>query len=325
MRHGVATEVLGFALLLAAGLLGSVALFAFALGLLVVVAGCLAATWLGARRIVVGRSVDQAEVVEGRALTIRFQPHGLGGLPVHAEVRDENGAWQRLEASASRPCRIERPGAHLIGPSEVRVRDDLGLFSRHLTAGDPTVVLVLPAPASVGVPSHPGGSDPRGDPEPDGLQPYARGTPVGRIHWPSVARAGEWQERRVITAPRVMPLVVVDLSGAPSDQAIDWTLRAAAGQIHGLARTGGCRVLLPGERVPIPVENLAEGWPGVHRRLANLRSAVVLAAPAAPPGALHIRADRAPAFAAAQPRPLPLDVVPLEQSTFGHVAGHHSS
>ena len=41
MKRGVATELLGFALLLAATLLGSVALFAFALGLLVVVAGAL--------------------------------------------------------------------------------------------------------------------------------------------------------------------------------------------------------------------------------------------------------------------------------------------
>ena len=60
MRRGLATEVLGFVLLLAAGLLGSVALFAFALGLLAVVAGCLAVTSVGARRVVVGRTVDQA-------------------------------------------------------------------------------------------------------------------------------------------------------------------------------------------------------------------------------------------------------------------------
>ena len=39
MKRGLATGSLGLALLLAAALLGSVALFAFALGLLVVVAG----------------------------------------------------------------------------------------------------------------------------------------------------------------------------------------------------------------------------------------------------------------------------------------------
>ena len=320
MRRGLATELLGFALLLAAGLLGSVALFAFALGVLGVVAGCLAATALGARRMAVERTIDRAEVGEGKPLTLRFQLDGLRGLPVHAEVRDESGAWQRLEGSSSRPCTVRRPGAHLIRRSEVRVRDDLGLFSRYRMTGDPTVVLVLPELSSAGVLPRPGGPDPGGDLEPDGLQPYTRGTPISRIHWPSVARAGEWQERRVIVAPRVMPLVVVDLSGAPSDEAIDWTLRAAAGQIHGLARAGGCRVLLPGERVPIPVRTVVEGWPPMHRRLANLRSGSVLAAPSAPPGALQVRADQAPAFAATRSRRLPPDVVPLENSILGHVA-----
>ena len=59
MKRGVATELLGFALLLAAILLGSVALFAFALGLLIVVAGALIVTTAGRRRVRVVRTVDQ--------------------------------------------------------------------------------------------------------------------------------------------------------------------------------------------------------------------------------------------------------------------------
>jgi uncharacterized protein (DUF58 family) len=323
MRRGLATGSLGLALLLAAALLGSVALFAFALGLLVVVAGCLATTAVGAGRLVVERTVDQAEVVEGRPVTLRFRVRGLRGLPVHAEVREADGTWQRLEQDASRRITIERPGPHLVGPSGVRVRDDLSLFSfsRGRTAGDPAVVLVLPAPARVGLPQHAGGTYAGGDPEPDGLQPYLRGTPVGRIHWPSVARAGEWQERRVVTAPQGMPFVVVDLSGAPSEEAIDWTLRAAAGQIQSLAQAGGCRVLLPGERLPVSVENLAEGWPVMHRRLAGLRSANGAAAPSGPPGAIQVRATQAPATAPGRSRRLPSGVVPLEKVTFGHGAG----
>jgi uncharacterized protein (DUF58 family) len=317
MKRGLATELLGFALLLTAALLGSVALFAFALGLLVVVAGCLAATAIGARRVRITRTVDQAEVVEGRPLALRFDVGGLRGLPVHAEVRGGDGTWQRIEGGSARRLTIERPGAHVVGPSAVRVRDDLRLFSRRRSAGEPAVVLVLPAPADAGAQPLPQGADPGGDPEPDGLQPYSRGTPVGRIHWPSVARAGEWQERRVVSAPRGLPLVVVDLSGAASDGAVDWTLRAAAGQIHGLARAGGCRVLLPGERLPIPVENVAEGWPTVHRRLASVRGSRDAAAPAAPPGAVHIRATQAPALGGAPTRRLPPEVVPLERSSFG--------
>lgn len=317
MKRGVATEVLGFALLLTAALLGSVALFAFALGLLVVVAGCLAMTAIGGRRVTITRTVDQTEVVEGRPVTLRFDVDGLGGLPAHAEVLGEDGRWQRLEGGSGIRLTIERPGAHLIGPSAVRVRDDLRLFSRRRSVGEPAVVLMLPAPASTGAQPLPQGADPGGDPEPDGLQPYFRGTPVGRIHWPSVARAGEWQERRVISAPRGMPLIVVDLSGAASDGAIDWTLRAAAGQIHVLARAGGCRVLLPGDRSPIPVENVTEGWPTVHRRLASARGSRETAPATAPPGAVHIRATQAPAFAAAPGRRLPPGVVPLERTSYG--------
>jgi uncharacterized protein (DUF58 family) len=322
MKRGIATELLGFALLLTAILLGSVALFAFALGLLVVVASCLLLTAIGARRARIIRTVDQSEVVEGRPLALRFDVRGLRGLPVHAEVRDEDGRWQRIERGSAQRLTIERPGAHVVGPSAVRVRDDLRLFSRRRSAGEPAVVLVLPAPASAGAQPLPQGADPGGDPEPDGLQPYSRGTPVGRIHWPSVARAGEWQERRVITAPRGLPLVVVDLTGAASEAAVDWTLRAAAGQIHVLARTGGCRVLLPGERLPIPVENVVEGWPTVHRRLASVRGARDALAPVAPPGAVHIRATQAPVLAETLSRQLPPEVVPLERSSFGDGAGH---
>ena len=317
MRRGLATEVLGFALLLTAALLGSVALFAFALGLLVVVPGSLLVTAIAGRRVTITRTVDQNEVVEGRPVTLRFEVDGLGGMPAHAEVRGEDGKWRRLERGSPVRLTIERPGAHLIGPSAVRVRDDLRLFSRRRSAGEPAVVLVLPAPATAGAQPLPQGADPGGDPEPDGLQPYFRGTPVGRIHWPSVARAGEWQERRVISSPRGMPLVVVDLSGAASDGAIDWTLRAAAGQIHVLARAGGCRVLLPGERLPIPVENVAEGWPTVHRRLASARGVRNPAPASAPPGAVHIRATQAPALAATPDRRLPPGVVPLERTSYG--------
>ena len=259
---------------------------------------------------------------------MRFRVDGLRALPVHAEVQVEDGTWQRLEQGTSRHCTIERPGAHLFGPSTVRVRDDLSLFaSGRRAAGDPAVVLVLPAPATSGLQPAPPGADPGGDPEPDGLQPYLRGTPAGRIHWPSVARAGEWQERRVITAPRGMPLVVVDLSGAAADEAIDWTLRTAAGQIRGLAGAGGCRVLLPGERLPIAVENLAEGWPAMHRRLASLRGAVGAVAAPAGPAAIHIRATQAPALAGvvATPGRLPPEVVPLEETTYGNGEVAHRS
>lgn len=332
MKRGVAAEVLGFGLLLAAIVLGSVAVFAFALGLLVIVAGAMTMVAIAARRVRVERTIDPPEVVEGRPLTMRFELRSVGWLPVHAEVRDEGGTWRRLEGSASRSCTIERPGPHLVGGSEVRLRDDLCLFSRPLAGGNPTVVLVLPDPAKAGARSGPGGDRGRSAPdgrqqsradagrdlEPDGLQQYARGTPIGRIHWPSVARGGEWYERRVITSPRGVPVVAVDLSDAPSEEAIDWTLRTAAGHIHALAGAGGCRVLLAGEPSPIAVASIADGWRDMHRRLAYLRG--YTAALVAPPGAIHVRAALAPAFVEA-PAPLPDGVVAVERSADGHGEG----
>jgi uncharacterized protein (DUF58 family) len=334
MSRGVAVEVVGFLLLLAAIVIGSVALFAFALGVLALVAGSLVALALAGRRVRVERTIDPPEVLEGRPLGMRFELRGLRSLPVHGEVRDEDGTWRRLEGSASRVCTIEWPGPHLVGRSEVRLRDDLGLFSRRLSGGDPTEVIVLPDPARAGQRRAAAGADlgrrlsdgnrssvadRARDLEPDGLQPYARGTPIGRIHWPSVARGGEWQERRVITAPQGTPTVVVDLSGAASEEAIDWALRTAAGQIRGLARAGGCRVMLPGEPVPIAVGDLAGGWPPVHRRLAYLRGRT--AALKAPPGAIHVRAALAPVLPAAGPRTLPEGVMAVERSADGHGEG----
>ena len=105
MRRGLATGLLGIALLIAAALLGSVALFAFALGLQVLVWGCLAATAIGARRVVVERTVDQTEVVEGRPLTLRFRLHGLRGLPVTPRSGARTGAgsgWTGPRRGAAR-------------------------------------------------------------------------------------------------------------------------------------------------------------------------------------------------------------------------------
>ena len=105
MRRGLATELLGFALLLAAALLGSIALFAFALGLLVVVAGCLAVTAIGGRRVTITRTVDQAEVVEGRPVTLRFErPRAAAGCRRTSRSAARTGGGSG--SSAARPRRL---------------------------------------------------------------------------------------------------------------------------------------------------------------------------------------------------------------------------
>ena len=89
---------------------------------------------------------------------------------------------------------------------------------------------------------------------------------MSRIHWPSAARGGGLQERHFVSGRDQLPLVVVDTSSA---KVVDGIARSAAGIVLALARSGGCRVLLPGDRRADTLEDVS-GWPAVHRRLATL-------------------------------------------------------
>ena len=115
---------------------------------------------------------------------------------------------------------------------------------------------------------------------------------MSRVHWASAARGGDLQERHFTTGRDQLPLVVVD---TPAPTNVDWAARSAAGIILALSRAGGCRVLLPGDRVPGTIVADPGGWPAMHRRLAALEPGT--AAAAAPPntrGVLHVRAASAP-------------------------------
>jgi uncharacterized protein (DUF58 family) len=157
--------------------------------------------------------------------------------------------------------------------------------------GRPEPLLVLPRPAPPPARLRAGGALVAADPEPDGLRPYTPGTPLSRVHWASAARGGELQERHFTSARDRLPLVVVDADGA-EDATLDWVARSAAGVILALARSSGCRVLLPGDRVPTTLDDAA-AWPAMHRRLAALEPG----APAAvgDRDVLHVRAASAPA------------------------------
>lgn len=292
--------------------LGSVALFSVGVGIVALYAGALGAVRIAARRVDVERTLDRTEVVEGRPVTLRFGVSGMRALPVHVEVRGADGGWWALPpAGGTASLVIDRPGPHVVGATALRVRDDLGLFSRGLRAGRAVAVLVLPEPAPTAEVRRRGGADPVGDPEPDGLRPYVPGTAMSRIHWASEARGGELQERAFATARDRLPLVVVDTAGTAEDAAVDWAARQAAGQVLALVRAGGCRVVLPGDRAPTIVVDPTAQWPALHRRLAALEPGVVgRPATGDEPGTSYVRAAQAPEGTA--PRgPLPPGVVAL--------------
>jgi uncharacterized protein (DUF58 family) len=309
--------ILGGALVLgvAAAALGSLALFAVSVSLLFVAVGAAVAVQIALARVRIERTVRAGEVVEGQPLAVSFAVAGLRGLPVGVELLTQDGSWLPLAPGTTvASVVVDRPGAHLLGPATLRMRDDLGLVARTLDAGDPHAVLVLPEPEAVAAVRRRPTVDPAGDPEPDGLQPYAPGTPMNRVHWAAMARGAGLQERRFTAAAQALPLVVVQTRGARGPGAVDWVSRRAAGHLLGLIGTGGCRVLLPGDRMATTLTDPGTHWPAVHRRLAGLAAgddAVVPAAGADDPAAIRLDAALAPPETETDRAPLPPGVTPL--------------
>jgi uncharacterized protein (DUF58 family) len=102
----------------------------------------------------------------------------------------------------------------------------------------------------------------------DGLRPLREGTSAARIYWPAVARGAEPMERKLAGEGDGRPLIVLDPRGAAEPEDLDKAVRATASLAVHLARTGGCSVLLPGDRRPTVLEPTLAGWPHLHARLA---------------------------------------------------------
>jgi uncharacterized protein (DUF58 family) len=314
VRRPLALLLLTASLAAAAVSVASLALFALALGVALLTACAGIAVALAARRLTIARTIGEPEVQEDEPIRVRFDVRGVRWLPVRVEAQHRSGTWVGLgQAGAGVEFTVGRRGTYRLAPSQLRVRDVLGVCELPLRAGHAEPLLILPTPdipADVQSPL-PAASD---DPEPDGIQAYVPGSPLARIHWPALARGGGLQMRRFAAAPSGLPLVVVDTAGTRDSLALDWAARRAAGYILALARSGGCRVLLPGDARETTVTAPGAEWRSVHRRLAMLQASVLSSAPA--PGGygstIHIRASAAPA-AAMRPRtlPLPRGVVPV--------------
>jgi uncharacterized protein (DUF58 family) len=180
---------------------------------------------------------------------------------------------------------LERPGRIRLDPARLVVRDPLGLWQRELQSEATLELVVLPRidPVRwVGPGGEPRGQSPgsghasdtvsrRGGPaqfEVDGLRPYRDGSPASRIHWPAVARTGEMIERRLVAGGEPRPLVVFDPRGGADPADRERAMRAAASLCVELARTGGCDLLLPGERRPFTIDPALRAWPEAHVRIA---------------------------------------------------------
>ena len=251
-------------------------------------------------------------------------------LPVHLELRRgvlPPPGGEVVEPLLDRPLpalgrgtehvridvRFGRRGRRWLEPTRLRIGDPLGLAERTLYT-DPVELLVLPrieAPSGVGDRSsgghglHVDGSAlavQGAELELDSLRPYREGAPASRIHWPTVARTGTMVERRLVADADSRPLVVLDTRRPASEDALDAAVRAAASLTVHLAHSGGCSLLLPGDRRPTEIDPELRAWPQQHVRLALIEAAdsapfagrlerlgailwvTAMAAAAAPPG-----------------------------------------
>lgn len=280
------TALLAIAFGLAAAMVDAEPLWVPAATLALVAAGSAAWVGLGARGVRVRRTLGARRVVEEEPLSIVIDVSaGRFGLPPSRVADELLAAPVALRTGAGRgrvrlEARFGRRGRRVLAPPRVLLADPLGLATREVTArasaGDDEI-LVLPRIAPVV--AAPGGGEAtriarRGrlavgaETELDGIRPLRDGTPASRIFWPAVARGADAQERFLATASESAPLVVLDPRGAADEAALDATVRAAASLVRALALSGGCSVLLPGDRRPVDLGETLAGWAHMHARLA---------------------------------------------------------
>jgi uncharacterized protein (DUF58 family) len=131
MRRAVAVLLGAVALAAAAGALASMALFALAIGLVVVTVAAGASVVPGARRLAVTRRVPQREALEDQAIPVHFEVRQYGRLPlpVQLDAQDDTGGWVPLgERGGTLDLRVGRRGAWSLAPSRLRLRDAFGFF-----------------------------------------------------------------------------------------------------------------------------------------------------------------------------------------------------
>jgi hypothetical protein len=131
----------------------------------------------------------------------------------------------------------------------------------------------------------------------------------------------------------MLPLVVLDARGTGPIEHLDAAVRAAASLTLELARTGGCKLLLPGFRRALAVETDLASWPVAHTRLALVEGGPEARAPS--PTALraalgplfYVTAQplqRLPASAGRELRNASSIVLVLPAATEGEVNGRAS-
>lgn len=262
--------------------------------------------WLSARSARVHRVLSAERVVEEEPVEAILEVRrGAAGLPggtvidplAAAEIplaRSLSMLTGRSHAQVRVLARFPRRGVQRLAPPALEVCDPFGLSRvRRVQTGPPQELLVLPRTEAVRWATGPGGAplegehrsasdEPLSAVEVDGLRPYRDAAPASRIHWSALARGQGLLERRLRADGDPRPLIVLDPRGDGPPEHLDQAVRAAASLVLALARAGGCRVLLPGDRRPLGVGSDRAEWPAVHARLAMVQGGPAARAPAPP-------------------------------------------
>jgi uncharacterized protein (DUF58 family) len=291
MRGALSTGLLGAALILTSALFDAEPLYVP--GIAFVVLAAIVSAWVvsGARGVSIVRVVGARRALEDEPVPIDITvrsgrltlPTGviedpLLGAPAPLAV---GRRITRLRINA----RFARRGRKLLAAPRVVVRDPFGLAMRPASGrAQDAELLVLPRIEPV-VAIPPGGDGAgiagagrarqhiAAEVDLDGLRQLRPGTPASRIFWPSLARGAGMMERRLQAESDTRPLVLLDPRGAARDEDLDAAVRAAASLTVHLAKSGGCALLLPGDRRPVIIEPTLGGWPHAHARLALVEGA----------------------------------------------------
>ena len=285
MKRAAQLLALGLALCLLAGAFAVSPLYVPGVAIVLVAVGAAASVAAAAAMTRVSLELDAERVEEGSPVTVTIATRGWPSSFAAAELRlGPRGAWTRVR-DAGRPAAFTlRPtgrGRRRIGPASVRFHDPFSISTRRVASAAPEL-LVLPRVERIPRASlerllslaspRAGGVAGIGV---DGLRPYRAGAPATRIHWLTVARTGALIERNLDEdAAQQRVVVVLDATGPRTPQALDMAVRAAGSLAVGLARAGGCAILLPGERRAHQLLSDMAAWPSIHTRLALLTAGV---------------------------------------------------
>jgi uncharacterized protein (DUF58 family) len=294
--RGRLTLALGFGTYVAAWAFGAHALYAPAVGLVLVSIAALGWTQVLARPLRLSRSIDRDRPHEGDDVVIRVDLRADGGvLPGSVTLHDPAGGLGERDVIVPRDgnrlrtaYRVEQVprGRYRFSGAQVVVEDPFGLSRRDQDLEDTGSLLVYPRLVRLsslfserGLRAHGGGRmllrRPAGF-ELHSVREYQDGESLRRVHWPSTARRQQLMVKELEDAPRDELVVVLDAqegfaAGDRLDTSFDVQVRAAGSILWTHARRGRhARLLITSGSATeiVLVRSYEHDWPRALEALA---------------------------------------------------------